>query len=230
MISKISYIKLIREDIRHRGWLAALSGVLLFLSMPVYTLIYLDSYSELCRVKARKRKLRRVSLSAVARPVKERRRCKRYILFLRQTPRVSQAKGWRYKGMLEQIDQIIKVIDGAVWGLPLIILILFTGFLLTTRLGLLQIRHLGKALKFMFKNEEDGQGEVTSFGALCTALSATIGTGNITGVATALAAGGPGALFWMVIAAFFGMATKYAEGLLAIKYRTIDKDGHVRCV
>jgi len=126
--------------------------------------------------------------------------------------------------MLEQIDQIIKVIDGAVWGLPLIILILFTGFLLTTRLGLLQIRHLGKALKFMFKNEEDGQGEVTSFGALCTALSATIGTGNITGVATALAAGGPGALFWMVIAAFFGMATKYAEGLLAIKYRTIDKD------
>lgn len=119
------------------------------------------------------------------------------------------------------------MIDGAVWGLPLIILILFTGFLLTTRLGLLQIRHLGKALKFMFKNEEDGQGEVTSFGALCTALSATIGTGNITGVATALAAGGPGALFWMVIAAFFGMATKYAEGLLAIKYRTIDKDGHV---
>ena len=70
--------------------------------------------------------------------------------------------------MLEQIDQIIKVIDGAVWGLPLIILILFTGFLLTTRLGLLQIRHLGKALKFMCKNEEDGQGEVTSCGALCT--------------------------------------------------------------
>ena len=129
--------------------------------------------------------------------------------------------------MLEQIDQIIKVIDGAEWGLPLIILILFTGFLLTTRLGLLQNRHLGKALKFMFKNEEDGQGEVTSFGALCTALSATLGTGDITGVAAAVAGGGPGALFWMVIAAFFGMATKYAEGLLAIKYRTIDKDGHV---
>ena len=68
---------------------------------------------------------------------------------------------------------------------------------------------------------------MTSFGALCTALSATIGTGNITGVATAIAAGGPGALFWMVVAAFFGMATKYAEGLLAIKYRTIDKEGHV---
>ena len=129
--------------------------------------------------------------------------------------------------MLEQIDKIITVIDNAVWGLPLIILILFTGFLLTVRLGLLQVRHLGKAFKFMVKNEEEGEGEVTSFGALCTALSATIGTGNIAGVATAIAAGGPGALFWMVIAAFFGMATKYAEGLLAIKYRTIDKDGHV---
>ena len=129
--------------------------------------------------------------------------------------------------MLEQIDKIIVVIDNAVWGLPLIILILFTGFLLTVRLGLLQVRHLGKAFKFMVKNEEEGEGEVTSFGALCTALSATIGTGNIAGVATAIAAGGPGALFWMVIAAFFGMATKYAEGLLAIKYRTIDKDGHV---
>ena len=75
--------------------------------------------------------------------------------------------------------------------------------------------------------KKKGHGEVTSFGALCTALSATIGTGNITGVATAIAAGGPGALFWMVVAAFFGMATKYAEGLLAIKYRTIDKEGHV---
>lgn len=129
--------------------------------------------------------------------------------------------------MLEQINKIITVVQGAVWGLPLIILILFTGFLLTVRLGLLQVRHLGKAFRFILKNEEEGHGEVTSFGALCTALSATIGTGNIVGVATALAAGGPGALFWMVIAAFFGMATKYAEGLLAIRYRTVDADGHV---
>ena len=126
-----------------------------------------------------------------------------------------------------QIDKIITAIDNAVWGLPLICLIMATGIFLTARLGLVQIRHLGKAFKFMFKDEEDGSGEVTSFGALCTALSATIGTGNITGVATAIALGGPGALFWMVIAAFFGMATKYAEGLLAIKYRTIDADGHV---
>ena len=129
--------------------------------------------------------------------------------------------------MFAQIDKIITAIDNAVWGLPLICLIMATGIFLTARLGLVQIRHLGKAFKFMFKDEEDGSGEVTSFGALCTALSATIGTGNITGVATAIALGGPGALFWMVIAAFFGMATKYAEGLLAIKYRTIDADGHV---
>ena len=78
----------------------------------------------------------------------------------------------------------------------------------------------------MVKNEEGGTGEVTSFGALCTALSATIGTGNIVGVATAVGAGGPGALFWMILAAFFGMATKYSEGLLAVKYRTVDEDGH----
>ena len=129
--------------------------------------------------------------------------------------------------MFAQIDKIITAIDNAVWGLPLICLIMATGIFLTARLGLVQIRHLGKAFKFMFKDEEDGSGEVTSFGALCTALSATIGTGKITGVATAIALGGPGALFWMVIAAFFGMATKYAEGLLAIKYRTIDEDGHV---
>ena len=129
--------------------------------------------------------------------------------------------------MFAQIDKIITAIDNAVWGLPLICLIMATGIFLTARLGLVHIRHLGKAIKFMFKDEEDGSGEVTSFGALCTALSATIGTGNITGVATAIALGGPGALFWMVIAAFFGMATKYAEGLLAIKYRTIDADGHV---
>ncbi|MFR2712470.1 MAG: alanine/glycine:cation symporter family protein [Frisingicoccus sp.] len=129
--------------------------------------------------------------------------------------------------MLQQINELIKWIDDAVWGLPLIIMILTTGIYLTIRLGLLQIRHLGKALKFMVQNEEDGTGEVSSFGALCTALSATIGTGNIVGVATAIAAGGPGALFWMVVAALFGMATKYAEGLLDIKYRTIDAEGHV---
>jgi len=128
--------------------------------------------------------------------------------------------------IFSQMNSIIKIVDDAVWGIPLIAFVMITGIYLTTRLGLLQIRHLGKALKFMVKNEEDGVGEVTSFGALCTALSATIGTGNIVGVATAVCAGGPGALFWMVVAAFFGMATKYAEGLLAVKYRVIGENGH----
>lgn len=129
--------------------------------------------------------------------------------------------------VLQQLDRFIAWFDEVVWGPPLIILILSTGIYLSLKMGFLQIRHLGKALKFMVKNEDSGNGEVTSFGALCTAMSATIGTGNIVGVATALAAGGPGALFWMVLAAFFGMATKYAEGVLAIKYRTIDGNGHV---
>ncbi len=124
-------------------------------------------------------------------------------------------------------DTILGSIDDFVWGPVLIFLILVTGIYLTARVGFLQIRHLGKALKFMVKNEENGEGEVTSFGALCTALSATIGTGNIVGVATAIVAGGPGALFWMEVAALFGMATKYSEGLLAVKYRTIDDGGHV---
>ena len=126
-----------------------------------------------------------------------------------------------------KIAEWIRKIDDLVWGVPLIVLIISCGIWLTIRTGLLQVFHLGKALRFMVKNEGEGHGEVTSFGALCTALSATIGTGNIVGVASAIAAGGPGALFWMEIAAFFGMATKYSEGLLAIKYRQIDADGHV---
>lgn len=129
--------------------------------------------------------------------------------------------------MFESIGKVLDKIDSFVWGVPLIVLILVTGIFLTLRLRGLNVRNLGKALKFMVKNEEGGKGEVSSFGALCTALSATIGTGNIVGVATAIAAGGPGALFWMIVAAFFGMATKYAEGFLAIKYRTIDEDNHV---
>lgn len=131
--------------------------------------------------------------------------------------------------MLDTINNVLEKIDGFVWGIPLIVLILAAGIFLTVRLRGLQVVHLPKALKFMFKNEEDGDGEVSSFGALCTALSATIGTGNIVGVATAIGilAGGPGALFWMWLAAFFGMATKYSEGFLAVKYRKIDADGHV---
>ena len=129
--------------------------------------------------------------------------------------------------MLENVGRVLAKIDDFVWGLPLILLIIAVGIYLTVRLRGLQIKHLPKALKFIVKNEENGDGEVSSFAALCTALSATIGTGNIVSVATAICAGGPGALFWMVIAALFGMATKYSEGLLAIKYRVIEPDGHV---
>ena len=116
--------------------------------------------------------------------------------------------GMNYGKFLDVLTHFITWFDGVVWGLPLIILILVTGIFLTVRLGLLQVRYLGKALKFMVKNEEDGHGEVTSFGALCTALSATIGTGNIVGVATAISAGGPGALFWMILTAIFRNGNK----------------------
>ncbi|MBR0397045.1 MAG: alanine:cation symporter family protein [Eubacterium sp.] len=128
--------------------------------------------------------------------------------------------------MFNTFSNLLIKIDDLVWGIPLMVLILAGGILLTIRLRLIQTHKLGLALKWMVKNEEGGKGEVSSFAALCTALSATIGTGNIVGVATAVCAGGPGALFWMLVAAFFGMATKYAEGLLAVKYRTVDEEGH----
>ncbi|MDD5824114.1 MAG: sodium:alanine symporter family protein [Firmicutes bacterium] len=117
-------------------------------------------------------------------------------------------------------------IDGMVWGVPMMVLLMGLGLLLSFRMGFLQFRKLGKALRYMVHNEEGAEGEVSSFGALATALAATVGTGNIVGVATAIMIGGPGALFWMIIAACLGMATKYAEGLLAIKYRVIDENNH----
>ncbi len=120
---------------------------------------------------------------------------------------------------MENFTEFLVAVDNIVWGIPLIVLIMGTGIYLTARLRVLQFRKLGKALKYMVKNEENGVGEVSSFGALCTAMAATIGTGNIVGVATAVVAGGPGALFWMIAAACLGMATKYSEGVLAVKFR-----------
>ena len=117
-------------------------------------------------------------------------------------------------------------LDNLVWGAPLLILLVGTGIYLSLRLGLLQILKLPKAFKLVFSDDK-GEGDISSFAALATALAATVGTGNIVGVATAIKAGGPGALFWMWIAAFFGMATKYAEGLLAIKYRSKDANGEI---
>ena len=122
--------------------------------------------------------------------------------------------------------ELLKALDAFVWGPPLLILLVGTGIYLTIRLGLLQVARLPKAFQLIFTKDK-GHGDVSSFAALCTALAATVGTGNIIGVATAIKVGGPGALFWMWMAAFFGMATKYAEGLLAIKYRSKDANGAV---
>ena len=121
-------------------------------------------------------------------------------------------------------------IDRFVWGPPLLILLIGTGFYLTFSLGLIQVFKLPLALRYVIRsdcNECDTQGDISSFAALCTALAATIGTGNIVGVATAIKVGGPGALFWMWVAAFFGMATKYAESMLAVKYRKVDDRGQM---
>lgn len=122
--------------------------------------------------------------------------------------------------------ETLNAIDSFVWGPPLLVLLVGTGIMLTIRLGLLQVLKLPQALKLIFCAKNDGHGDVNSFKALCTALAATVGTGNIVGVATAIKAGGPGALFWMWLAAFFGMATKYSEGVLAVKYRTYDENGN----
>ena len=123
--------------------------------------------------------------------------------------------------------EILNTIDSAVWGPWLLILLLGVGVLFTIRLGLIQITSLPRALKLIFFARNRGDGDIDSFKALCTALAATVGTGNIVGVATAIKAGGPGALLWMWIAAFFGMATKYAEGCLAVKYRQVDANGDI---
>lgn len=128
---------------------------------------------------------------------------------------------------LESFTEHVNTVNDAVWGVPLIGAILVTGLLLTIFLRLHHVFNLKRAFRYMVSTEETGHGEVSSFGALCTALSATIGTGNIVGVATAIGTGGPGALFWMEVAAFLGMATKYAEGLLAIKYREVKPDGTI---
>ncbi|AZL85008.1 sodium:alanine symporter family protein [Aliivibrio salmonicida] len=121
-------------------------------------------------------------------------------------------------------------VDNFIWGPPLLMLLVGTGIYFTFRLRIFQLRHLPTALKMVFSKEENeskGKGDVSSFAALCTALSATIGTGNIVGVATAIKMGGPGALFWMWLAAVFGMATKYAECLLAVKFRKTDSNGQM---
>ncbi len=125
------------------------------------------------------------------------------------------------------LESILSSVNTFVWGPPLLILLSGTGLYLTVRLGFIQFFQLPLALSYLFKKEQGNnqKGDVSAFAALCTALSATIGTGNIVGVATAVQAGGPGAMFWMWLVALLGMATKYAECLLAVKYRVRDKQG-----
>ena len=125
---------------------------------------------------------------------------------------------------------ILKGIQSVVWGPITLILLVGTGLYFTIRLGFLQITKLPRAIRYIFEKEkgvEGDDGDVSAFASLCTTLAATIGTGSIVGVATALRTGGPGALFWMWVSAFVGMTTKYAEGVLAVKYRTVDENGEI---
>lgn len=120
--------------------------------------------------------------------------------------------------------QFASDLSGWVWGLPLIILLFGTHLFLTFRTGFIQ-RFLPQAIKISFSRDKEGQGDVTQFGALMTALAATIGTGNIVGVAGAITMGGPGAVLWMWLTGVFGIATKYSEAVLAVKYRITMPDG-----
>lgn len=124
-------------------------------------------------------------------------------------------------------ETLIKSAESFLWGWLLIGLIIVTGIILTIKSGFVQLRHLKLSFRLLFSKDKTGSGDVSAFSSLCTALSATIGTGNIIGVATAITAGGPGALLWMILAAAVSMATKYAEGLLAVKYREITPSGHI---
>jgi AGCS family alanine or glycine:cation symporter len=125
---------------------------------------------------------------------------------------------------MQELEQWLESISGIVWGPPLLILLFGTHLFLTFRLRFIQ-RHLGTAIRISLERSSEGTGDVSQFGALTTALAATIGTGNIVGVATAVGAGGPGAVLWMWLTGVFGIATKYAEALLSVKYRVTTADG-----
>lgn len=123
------------------------------------------------------------------------------------------------------VENILAQISDYMWGVPLIVLLFGTHIFLTIRLRFIQ-RYIGKAIKISFRTSKEGKGDISQFGALTTALAATIGTGNIVGVGTAVAAGGPGAVLWMWLTGVFGISTKYAEALLSVKYRIQHKDGY----
>jgi len=125
---------------------------------------------------------------------------------------------------MEALEEVMVQISDLLWGYPLIILLFGTHLLLTFRLRFIQ-RYIGRAIKISFKRDKEGRGDISQFGALTTALAATIGTGNIVGVSTAVAAGGPGAVLWMWLTGVFGIATKYSEAVLSVKYRIRMPDG-----
>ncbi|WP_262366032.1 sodium:alanine symporter family protein [Bacillus sp. E214] len=129
----------------------------------------------------------------------------------------------------KDLTVLLETISNFLWGPPLLILIVGTGIYLTFRIGFLQIKLLPYSLKLAFTKSQDkkSDGDISHFQALMTALAATVGTGNIVGVATAVVSGGPGAVFWMWVAAFFGMATKYGEAVLAVKYRIVNANGEM---
>jgi AGCS family alanine or glycine:cation symporter len=125
---------------------------------------------------------------------------------------------------MEVLENVLTQISDLLWGYPLIILLFGTHLFLTFRLRFIQ-RFIGKAIKISLRRDKEGKGDISQFGALTTALAATIGTGNIVGVSTAVAAGGPGAVLWMWLTGVFGIATKYSEALLSVKYRVKMPDG-----
>src|SRR5437667_1891437 len=125
---------------------------------------------------------------------------------------------------MQEFEKLIGQLSDVVWGPPMLALLFGTHLFLTFRLKFIQ-RYLGQAIKISLSREREGEGDVSQFGALTTALAATIGTGNIVGVATAVAAGGPGAVLWMWLTGVFGIATKYSEALLSVKFRIKTKDG-----
>ncbi|NWF89757.1 MAG: sodium:alanine symporter family protein [Ignavibacteriaceae bacterium] len=125
---------------------------------------------------------------------------------------------------METLENLLGQISDWVWGIPLLVLLFGTHVFLTIRLKFIQ-KFIGKAIKISFSRKKEGEGDISQFGALTTALAATIGTGNIVGVATAVASGGPGAVLWMWLTGVFGIATKYSEALLSVKYRITTKDG-----
>ena len=142
-------------------------------------------------------------------------------------PFMAQASTAAQAAWLEKTTAVVDSVDAWVWGWPLIAILLATGLLYTVWLKFLPLRFLIHGFRHTFRHEKGAEGEVSNFASLCTALATTIGTGNIVGVATAIGTGGPGALFWMEVAAILGMATKYAEGLLAIRYREVTPEGRV---